>query len=167
MCLYYTLVCVQIHTYIPTHKTMHWCLCMQANIYLSGVFLLYRSVFFIVRKCFLYWGHGKSPKDDWQDSTQVVSLCAHCVTALQPPLSQEHKQKLLLPTCARFEVLKAVLLKISVFWSVALCNLGEWFLFQKHQALQNVINCYPNDKVSLYRDWIYRSCLYVNRMAMW
>ena len=49
-------------------------------------------------------------------------------------------------------VLKAVLLKMPVFWQAALCNLGEWFLmFQRHQVLRNVVNCYPNDSVTSQR----------------
>jgi hypothetical protein len=92
------------------------------------------------------------------DKTALESswLCAHCVTALQPPLSQVTQAETAVTNIdyrARFDVLKAVLLKIPVFWQVALCNLSEWFLMlQRYQVLQNVVNCYPNDTVSLYRD---------------
>lgn len=127
--------------------------------------------FLYLRKYFLYWGHGKKSQE-WL-TRQHSSLLSLCPLRYCPPVSyvsrtQAETAVTNIVCGARFEVLKAVLLKIPVFWQVALCNLGEWFLmFQRHQVLRNVVNCYPNDIVSLYRDWIFRLCLYVNRMAMW
>jgi hypothetical protein len=66
------------------------------------------------------------PKDGGQDSTRVFLICAYFVIALQPPLYQEHKHKLLVANTdyrAIFEVFfTAALLKIHVFWKVTLCR---------------------------------------------
>jgi hypothetical protein len=115
---------------------------MQANIYLSGAFLLYRSLFFIYINISYIEAMERNLKDDRRDSTRVfLNLCPlhYCPPASSISRIQAETAVTNIDYLARFEVLKAVLLKISVFWQVALCSLGEWFLmFQRHQVLRNV-----------------------------
>jgi len=170
MCLYYTLVCVQIHTYI-TYKTMHWCLYIQANIYLSGAFLLYRSVFFIVHKYFLYWGNGKKSQG-WL--TRQHSSLPHSVLIVSLPSSLLCLKNTSRNCCYQHRLSCKIwgsqsgIAEDSRLLASGPVQFG-WMvpMLQRHQVLRNVANYYPNDTVSLYKDWIFRLCLYVNRIAMW